>query len=69
MNLRVRAREMAEAAWRNDYQRNVEPVGADDGAEKVKRLEAALLLCVNPNHRSLIMRELGRLQWLEELHK
>lgn len=61
---RIRARDMAEAAWRNDYERNAVPINADDGVDKARRIEAALTTCTDPAHRSLMMRELGRLQWM-----
>lgn len=60
----IRARAMAEAAWRHDYERKATPINADDGAEKARRIQAALTTCTDPSHRSLMMRELGRLQWL-----
>lgn len=49
---------------RHDFARKATPINADDGPEKARRIATALITCTDPNARSLMMRELGRLEWL-----
>lgn len=58
----IRARDMAIAQWRHDYERDAVSPHAGDDMEKVQRIEAALVTEGNPTNRSLLLRELARLR-------